>query len=46
VAAAPIKKFLRAGFAGAGNGSQHKQARTSLRPREWARIASSWFAEP
>jgi hypothetical protein len=40
MAAAPTKKLLRAGFAGAGDGSQHRQARTSLRRRGWARIAS------
>src|SRR5207248_3704478 len=40
VAAAPIKKLLRAGCAGARGGSQHRQARTSLRRSELADIAS------
>src|SRR5690349_21039238 len=40
VAAAPIKNLLRAGCVGACGGSQHTQARTSLRRSELADIAS------
>src|SRR5215831_7258630 len=43
VAAAPSKKLLRAGCAGAGSGSQHRPARTSLRRSELADIASLVF---
>src|SRR5262249_41655367 len=37
------KKLLRAGCAGAGGGSQHRPARTSLRRSELADIASLVF---